>query len=52
MSTAHVHFFVLFCLVINDDVNDDDVNDDDDDDNSFFDLEVFLQVPVHLKINK
>ena len=48
--TVHVHscmpFFVLFRLVIIDNNNNDNNN------NNFFDLEAFLQVPIHLQINK
>ena len=38
----------LFCLVINDD-ND---NNNNNNNNNFFDLEAFLQVPIHLQIKK
>ena len=61
MSTPYVHpiFFVSFRLVINDDNNNDNNNNDNnnnnnnnDNNNNFFDLEAFLQVPIHLQINK
>ena len=39
-------FFVLFRLVIYDD------DDNNNNNNNFFDLEAFLQVPIHLQINE
>ena len=56
MSTAQVHsdFFVLFCVVINNNDNNNNNNNNNNyyNTNNFFDLEVFLQVLIHLQINK
>ena len=40
---------MLARLVINDD---DDGNNNNNNNNNFFDLEAFLQVPIHLQIKK